>query len=55
MKEKAYRRCIRLALRYSSETWCIRENEKAILWRTERAMVRAMCGWKVAVKKIAQE
>ena len=34
-----------------SETWCLRENEMAILRRTERAMVRAMCGAKVMEKK----
>ena len=32
---------------YGSETWCLRENEIAILRRTERAMVRAMCGAKL--------
>ena len=30
-----------------SETWCLRENEMAILRRTDRAMVRAMCGAKL--------
>ena len=32
---------------YGSETWCLRENEMAILRRTERAMVRTMCGTKL--------
>ena len=37
---------------YGSETWCLRENEIiAILRRTERAMVRAMCGAKLMEKK----
>ena len=36
---------------YGSETWCLRENEMAILRRTERAMVRAMCGAKLMEKK----
>ena len=35
---------------YGSETWCLRENEIAILRRTERAMVRAMCGAKLMVQ-----
>ena len=36
---------------YGSETWCLRENEMPILRRTERAMVRAMCGAKLMEKK----
>ena len=36
---------------YGSETWCLRENERAILRRTERAMVRAMSGAKLMEKK----
>ena len=35
---------------YGSETWCLRENEMAILRRTKRAMVRAMCGAKLIEK-----
>ena len=27
-----------------SEAWCLKENEMGILRRTERSMVRAMCG-----------
>ena len=29
---------------YGSEAWCLKESEKGILRRTERSMVRAMCG-----------
>ena len=36
---------------YVSETWCLRENEMAILRKTERAIVRAMCGAKLMEKK----
>ena len=38
---------------YGSETWCLREDEMAILRRTEteRAMVRAMCGAKLMEKR----
>ena len=36
---------------YGSETWCLRESEMAILRRTERAMVRAMCSTKLMKKK----
>ena len=51
MKGMVYRSYIRLAMLYGSETWCLRENEMAILRRTERAMVRAMCGAKLVEKK----
>ena len=51
MKDKVYRFWVRSAILYGSETWCLKENEKAILRRTERAMVRTMCGQKVVDKK----
>ena len=44
LKGMVYRSCVRLAMLYGSETWCLRKKETAILRRTERAMVRAMCG-----------
>ena len=34
-----YRSCVKSAELYGSETWCLRENEMAILRRIERAMV----------------
>ena len=48
-----YRSCVRSAMLYGSETWCLRKNEMAILriQRTERAMVWAMCGTKLMEKK----
>ena len=55
MKDKVYRCCVRSAILYGSETWCLKENEKAILRRTERAMVRAMCGQKVVDRKATEE
>ena len=39
-KGMIYRICARSAMLYGSETWCLKENEMAILRRTERAMVR---------------
>ena len=39
---------------YGSEIWCLRENEMAIL-RTERAMVRAMCGVKLMEKRRTED
>ena len=55
MKGKVYRCCVRSAILYGSETWCLKENEKAILRRTERAMVRAMCSKKVVDRKTTEE
>ena len=40
---------------YGSATWCLRENETAILRRTERAMVRAMCDAKLMEKKRTED
>ena len=37
MKDKVYHCCIRSAILYGSETWYLKENEKVILRRTERA------------------
>ena len=51
MKGMVYRSCVRSAMLYGSETWCLRENEMAILRRTERATVRTMCGAKLMDKK----
>ena len=40
---------------YESETWCLRENEMAILRRTEEAMIRVMRGVKLIKKRRSQE
>ena len=50
-----YRGCVRVAMLYGSETWCLRENEIPSLRRTERAMVRAMCGAKLMEKKRTED
>ena len=55
MKGKVYCCCVRSAILYGSETLCLKENEKAILRRTERAMVRAMCSQKVVDRKTTEE
>ena len=47
VKGMVYRSCVRSVMLYGSETWCLRENEMEILRRTERAMVRVMCGVKL--------
>ena len=38
-----------------SEVWCLKENENAILKRTEIVMVRAMCGQKIVDKKTEEQ
>ena len=55
MKEMVYRSCVRLAMLYGSEKWCLRESEMAILRRTERAMVSSMCGVKLVDRKNMEE
>ena len=40
----AYKSCVRSAMLYGSETSCLGLNEIEIMQRTERAMVRSMCG-----------
>ena len=55
MKGRIYQTCVRSAMRYGSETWCLRENEVAILRQTESAMIKAMCGVKLMDKKNTEE
>ena len=42
---------VRSAILYESKTWCLRENEVAILRRAERSMVKAMCSVKFVDKR----
>ena len=44
MKGSVYRSCVRSAMLYGSETWCLRETELAILRRMEKAMIKVICG-----------
>ena len=39
---------------YGKEAWCLRENEMAILRRTVKAVMRAMCGVNL-IEKSSQE
>ena len=48
-------RYVRLSMLYGRETWCLRENEVAILRRAEKFMVRAMCGVKLVDKRNTME
>ena len=42
MKGKVYHCCVRSAIVYGSEAWRLEKNEKAVLRKTKRAMMRAM-------------
>ena len=55
MKGKIYQNCVRSPMLYGSEKWCLRENEMAVLERTEKAMMRAICGVKIIEKRRSQE
>ena len=48
IKRMIYQSCVRSAMRYGSETWSLKKNEMAILKKNEKAMIRAMCGVKLA-------
>ena len=50
LKGMVHQSCIRLAMLYGIETWCLRENEMAVLRKTKRAMTRPMCGTKLMEK-----
>ena len=55
MKGIVYQSCVRSAMLYESETWCLRESEIEILRRTERAKVRSVCGVKLVDRKNTEE
>ena len=46
---------MRSAILYGSEAWRLKQNKKAILRRTEKAMVKAMCGQKAVGRKTPEE
>ena len=43
-KGAVHRSYVRLAILHGSEAWYLKESEMGILRRTERSMVRTMCG-----------
>ena len=55
MQGRIFQSCIRSAMLYGGETWCLKENEMAILRRTEKAMMRALCGVMMIEKRRSQE
>ena len=54
-KGKIYCSCVRSAMLYGSESWCLREKELDIMKRTERAMIRAMCGVKLMDRRNTEQ
>ena len=42
---------VRPEILYGSEAWCLKESELGILRRTEKTMVRAMCGVQLKDRK----
>ena len=54
-KGMVYHSCVRSGMFYGSEIWCLRENEMSTLRRTERAVVRAICGAKLIEKKRTED
>ena len=55
IKGIVYKSCVRSAILYGSETWSLGLNEIGILQRTEKAMVRNMCGVKLIDKKSTRD
>ena len=51
LKRTVYGSYVRPAILYGSEAWCLKESEMGILRRTERSMVRAMCGVQLKDRK----
>ena len=55
MKGKVYKSCVRSAMLCGNEAWCLRENEMAILRRTEKALIRATYGVKLLGRRNSEE
>ena len=55
MKGKLYKSYVRPPRLYGSKTWCLIENEVAILRRAERSIMRATCNVKLVNKRNTEE
>ena len=55
LKGAIYKSYIRPAIQHGCEAWCLKESEMGILLRTERSMVRAMCGVQLKGRKSSTE
>ena len=53
LKGTVYKSYVNLVMLYGSEAWCLKESEMGMLQRTERSMVRAMCGVQLKDRKIS--
>ena len=51
LRRAVYKSYGRPTMLYGSETWCLIESEMAILIRTERSVVRAVCGLQLKDRK----
>ena len=51
MKGKVSQKLCKITMLYGSEAWCLREQGMAILRRTERAIIRAMCDVKLQIEE----
>ena len=55
LKGKIYRACVQSVLMYGSETWAMKAEDMQRLERTERMMVRLMCGVTLRDRKRSEE
>ena len=55
LKGKVYRTYVQSVLVYGSETWTMKAEDMQKLVRTERMMIRWMCGVKLSAKKASAE
>ena len=55
LKGKVCKSCLRSAMLYGSETWRLREKETAVWSKTERAVIRVMCGVKLLDRRNSKE
>ena len=50
LKGKVYRACFQSVMVYGSETWAMKAEDMQRLERTERMMIRWMCGVRLSYK-----
>ena len=50
-KGAVYKSYVKPEILYGNEAWCLKENNMGILRRTERSMLRAMCGVQLKDRK----
>jgi hypothetical protein len=55
IKGKIYRACVQSVMIYGSETWPMKVDDSKRLERTERAMVRRMCGVRLSDRVKSEE